>query len=161
VIFGNIVHNNSAHASTIEQDLNLLSATVDYFAAMKLQMRLLATLCSRLQHTASAFLQLAQVHVSRCASTQAIEKPAESFQPPVPSIDSHCQHPADVMDVDLGELDVANYLEWLPADMGSPWPMFGADRPQVSSSRLGDKRPIPGDIFDWFSWDTYYSGTGT
>ncbi|KAJ5185839.1 Transcription factor [Penicillium cf. griseofulvum] len=153
VIFGNIVHDNSAHASTIEQDLNLLSATVDYFAAMRSQMRLLSTVCSRLQHTASVFLQLAQVHVSRCASTQTIEKPTEPLRPPVQPMDSHFQHPSDVMEVDFEELDVTNYLEWLPADMGSPWPIFDADQPGLSSSRLDDKRPI--------LRDTYYSGIAT
>ncbi|KAJ5383252.1 Transcription factor, partial [Penicillium concentricum] len=162
VIFGNIIHNNGAQASTIEQDLNLLSATVDYFAEMRSQMRLLATVCSRLQHTASVFLQLAQVHVSRCALAETIETPDKSFQPPsVQPMDNHIQHSEDLMDLDFGELNVTNYLEWLPADMGSPLSIFDGNRPGVSSSRLGEKKSIPGNMFDWFSWDTYYSGTET
>ncbi|KAJ5827562.1 Transcription factor [Penicillium robsamsonii] len=160
VIFGNIIRSESAQVPTIEQDLNFLSATVNYFAAMRSQMRLLATVCSRLQHTASVFLQIAQMHVSRCALTQASEKPATSFQPPPSlSIDGCGQLPNDLMDVNYGELNVANYLEWLPADMGSTWPLFGVNRPEVASSHLGDNKTIPANMFDWFSWDAYYSGT--
>lgn len=124
-------------------------------------MRLLATVCSRLQHTASVFFQLARAHVSGRVLTQTIEKPAKSLQPPpMQSTYSHDQHSEDVMDLDFGELDVSNYLEWLPADMGSTWPMFDTNRPDVVS-RPGNKRPSQGSGFDWFSWDTYYSGTET
>ncbi|CAI7583720.1 unnamed protein product [Penicillium glandicola] len=162
VIFGNIVNNDSARTPMIEQDLKLLSATVDYFAAMRSQMRLLATVCSKLQHTTSVFLRLAQVHVSRCGLTETIEKPVNPVQPLVQLTDSHYQHPDSLMDLDFGELNVANYLEWLPADMGSPFPPFDDNRPDVSSSsRLVDNKSIPGNMFDWFSWDTYYSGAET
>ncbi|OQE06566.1 hypothetical protein PENVUL_c017G03689 [Penicillium vulpinum] len=161
VIFGNIIHSDNARTPMIEQDLDLLSATVDYFAEMRSQMRLLATVCSRLQHTASAFLRLAQVHVSRHALTQSVETPARPAQPPpIQSSHSHDHHPEDSMDLDLGQFNVASYLEWLPADMGSPWPILDSNRPEVSS-RPRDKRPTLGDMFDWFSWDTYYSGTET
>ncbi|KAJ6190261.1 Transcription factor [Penicillium mononematosum] len=161
VIFGNIVNNDSPQIATVEQDLSLLSATVDYFVAMRSQMRLLATVCSRLQHTASVFLQLARTHVSGRVLTQTYEKPANPFQPPpTQPTYTYGQHPEDLMDLDLGELDVSNYLEWLPADMGSAWPIFDTNRPDMSS-RLGNKRPSQGSGFDWFSWDTYYSGAET
>ncbi|OQE10701.1 hypothetical protein PENFLA_c081G08660 [Penicillium flavigenum] len=159
VIFGNIVNNDSPRTATVEKDLSLLSATVEYFAAMRSQMRLLATVCSRLQHTASIFLQLARAHVSGRIPTQTHEKPAKSFQPtPIQPTYTYDQHTEDLMDLDLGELNVSNYLEWLPTDMGSAWPIFDTKRPDVSS-RLGNKRPSQGSGFDWFSWDTYYSGT--
>ncbi|KAJ5494629.1 Transcription factor, partial [Penicillium fimorum] len=162
VIFGNIIHSENAQIPTIEQDLNLLSATVNYFSEMRSQMHLLATVCSRLQHTASVFLQLAQLHVSRCALTQASEKSAKSFQPPpVQPIDSCGQRPEDLMDVDVRELNIASYLEWLPTDMGSTWPLFDVNPPEVASSHIGDDKSIPGNMFDWFAWDTYYSGTET
>ncbi|KAJ5521712.1 Transcription factor [Penicillium freii] len=128
---------------------------------MRSQMRLLATVCSRLQHTASVFLQLAQAHVSGRVLTQTIEKPTKSLQPPpIQPTYSYDQHPEDMMDLDFGELNVSNYLEWLPADMGSAWPMFDTNRPDVVS-RPANKRPSQGSGFDWFSWDTYYSGTET
>jgi hypothetical protein len=122
-------------------------------------MRLLATVCSRLQHTASVFLQLARAHVSGRIPTQTHEKPAKSFQPtPIQRTYTYDQDTEDLMDLDLGELNVSNYLGWLPTDMGSAWPIFDTNRPDVSS-RLGNKRPSQGSGFDWFSWDTYYSRT--
>jgi hypothetical protein len=62
VIFDNVVHHQN-HGPTIEQDLSLLTTTVTYFADMRSQMRLLACVCSKLQHTAAVFLHLAQTHV--------------------------------------------------------------------------------------------------
>ncbi|OQE37661.1 hypothetical protein PENCOP_c009G02782 [Penicillium coprophilum] len=159
VVFGNIIHSDGTQASTITQDLNLLSATVEYFAAMRSQMRLLATVCSRLQHTASVFLQLAQVHVSRHALTGTIGKPDEPFQSqPEEHIDGHDHDPGELTDLDLGESNIANYLKWLPTEMSPPWSMFDADQPDVSCPRFSNKRSIPDNSFDWFSWDTYYSG---
>lgn len=35
VIFGNIIYSDGAQTSAIAQDLNLLPATVDYFAVMR------------------------------------------------------------------------------------------------------------------------------
>ena len=122
-------------------------------------MRLLATVCSRLRHTASVFLQLARAHVSGRFLHHTPAKPAKLFQPsPKHPTYTYDQNSENLMDLDFAELDVSNYLEWLPADMGSVWPASDTDRPDVSS-RLGNKGPSQGSWFDWFSWDIYYSGT--
>ncbi|KAJ6089455.1 Transcription factor [Penicillium canescens] len=160
VVFDNIIHPQNYHTSTIEQDLGLLSATVNYFKAMQSQMRLLATVCSRLEHTASIFLKLAQNHVSYRASTKTAAPPAPYTQASSNQNYSHSQTLADLMDPEVGDLNVVNYVEWLPADMDTTWPLPEAERHEPVSSRPGDRGQMLGNMFDWFSWDSYYAGTG-
>jgi hypothetical protein len=160
VVFDNIIHPQNYHISTIEQDLGLLSATVNYFKAMQSQMRLIATVCSRLENTASIFLKLAQNLVSYRASTKKAAPPAPYKQASSNQNYSHSQTLADLMDPEVGDLNVANYVEWLPADMDTTWPLPEAERHEPVSSRPGDRGQMLGNMFDWFSWDSYYAGTG-
>lgn len=81
-------------------------------------MRLLATICSRLQHTASVFLQLAQGHVPHHALTETIEKQAKAFQSqPEEHMGRRDQGPKFPVDLHLGEFNVAKYFERLPTEM--------------------------------------------
>ncbi|KAF4767544.1 hypothetical protein HAV15_009667 [Penicillium sp. str.  len=101
VIFGNIIYSDGAQTSAIAQDLNLLPATVDYFA-----------------HTASVFLQLAQGHVPHHALTETIEKQAKAFQSqPEEHMGRRDQGPKFPVDLHLGEFNVAKYFERLPTEM--------------------------------------------
>jgi hypothetical protein len=159
VVFDNIIHPQNYHTSTIKQDLGLLSATVNYFKAMQSQMRLLATVCSRLEHTAAIFLKLAQNHVSYRASTKTAAPPEPYKQASRNQNHSHSQILADLVDLDVGDLNVVNYIEWLPADMDTTWPLPEAERHEPVSSRPGDRGQMSGNMFDWFSWDSYYAGT--
>lgn len=69
VIFENIVH-HTCWTPAVEQDLQLLSATMTYYSEMRSQMRLLATVCARQQRVAAIFLRLAQIHDRQYASVQ-------------------------------------------------------------------------------------------
>ncbi|KAK2000821.1 hypothetical protein LX36DRAFT_698676 [Colletotrichum falcatum] len=64
VVFENLLHNHALQSAVaIDQDLKLLETTVSYFVSMRDQMRLLATLCSRLERVAAVFLQLAKSYL--------------------------------------------------------------------------------------------------
>ncbi|RAL08544.1 uncharacterized protein BO97DRAFT_353820, partial [Aspergillus homomorphus CBS 101889] len=131
VIFENIVHHPGPVTPTKEHDLNLLATTVTYFASMRSQMRLLATLCTRLEHVANTFLQLARnVH---CASSKTMQRKWHGYE---------------ATGVDLEGLDVASYLDWLPADIEA---LPGGEGPSGKEAR----RTFD-SVFDWFSWDAYY-----
>ncbi|PYI27435.1 hypothetical protein BP00DRAFT_405016 [Aspergillus indologenus CBS 114.80] len=134
VIFENIVHHPGPVTPTVEHDLNLLATTVMYFASMRSQMRLLATLCTRLEHVAATFLQLARnVHSTSTGTENML-----------------CErHGDECTQVHVGELNGASYLDLLPADMGA--------LPGHSPSGKGkEARRTFDSMFDWFSWDTYY-----
>jgi hypothetical protein len=157
VVFDNIIHPQNYHTSTIEQDLELLSATVKYFTAMQFQMRLLATVCSRLEHTAAVFLKLAQNHVSYRESTKSPGQHVPYKQAARNRNFDYNETLADLMGLDVG--NVANYIEWLPTDMDTTWPLPEAERHEKMFSRPGDRGQMSGNMFDWFSWDSYYAGT--
>ena len=190
-MFENIIHLRGSLAPRVEQDLSLLSTTVSYFASMRSQMRTLSTLCSRLQHIAAVFLHLAQTHVYQGASTEVDGKlfsvsqipnvrrsdqshglafSASNTQTNNDAAGSYPHAPESLAAVDMGELDIANYLEWLPADIDFPWTMTETERqgPPAndvvasgdnvhSESYRGIKRPFD-STFDWFSWDAYCAG---
>ena len=144
VVFGNILSDPSAW--TVDQDLELLRTTVAYFESMCSQLSLLSKLSSRLAHTAGVFVQLAQHHVDG-ASAKA----------------SAAQSSGDLDDLDLATIE--SYLEWLPADTIDGLPSLkSATKPDAavgarSSSQTSaePQRAHSGDVFDWFSWDAYYS----
>ncbi|KAJ5762003.1 Transcription factor [Penicillium nucicola] len=163
VVFDNIIHPQDYHISTIDQDLGLLSATVNYFKAMQSQMRLLATVCSRLEQTAAIFHKLAQNHVSYRASTKTAASHSKQVSGNQPHSynsshgNSQSQNITDLMTLNVG--DVANYIEWLPTDMDTTWPLSEAEKYEPVSSRPADRGQMSGNMFDWFSWDSYYAGT--
>lgn len=150
VVFEHVVQSQFLPLSEIEEDLNLLSATVSYFAEMRSQMRLLATVCSRLQHTASVFHQLARGHASRQLATEPSHKRARLSE----TQEQHCK---DLTEPDIRGVDVAHYLDWLPAEIQTTFPIQEPERldPTDPSQRI----TVPGNMFDWFSWDTYYAGS--
>jgi hypothetical protein len=161
-------------------------------------MRLLATVCFRLQHAAAVFLQLAQAHVSRYASSdrrspessgsidssQVIDMPQSDHrldglatsttwdqQARSNIVNGYAQAREALTAVDMEDMDISSYLEWLPSSMDdNTWPIFEAERP---NSRAIHSDPSGGDplakseqnrrqtfdsVFDWFSWDSYYAG---
>jgi hypothetical protein len=115
-------------------------------------MRLLATACSRLEHTASVFLQLAQNYVSRPLREPAHKKVRLSGNPQ--------QHYSGLVDLDVPEVNVANYLEWLLAETEIATPTQDIDGHQPDSFGSNQRR-MSGNMFDWFSWDSYYAGADT
>ncbi|KAJ5297882.1 Transcription factor [Penicillium antarcticum] len=155
VVFDNIIHPQDYHTATIDQDLELLSVTVNYFKAMQSQMRLLATVCSRLEHTAAIFLKLAQNHVSHRASAKTTAPAAPHKQSA--SHQNYNQALADLMDLDVS--DMSNHIEWLPVDMDTTWPLPEAEKHDPVHSRPADRGQMSSNMFDWFSWDSYYAGT--
>lgn len=199
MIFENIVHYRGGPLTPeIEQDLGLLAITVTYFAEMRSQMRLLATVCFRLQHSAAVFLQLAQAHVSRYASSSSgggrntesswsIGNPPPQASINTPQGDSgqdgitasmtwgqqaksnvvngYAQAREALTAVDMEEMDITSYLEWLPSNMDdSTWPMFEAEGPYSRANgdplakNVQNRRQKFESVFDWFSWDSYYAG---
>lgn len=133
-------------------------------------MRLLAGLCSKLEHTAAVFLQLAQSHTRYSNSAKPTDDAARLPQRPnSPGLDEHGTQPWDGMtDADLVHCDFANYLNWLPVDM-EPTSRILETELQGSRSQHSDRkpeststyfqRPASDRIFEWFLWDDYYGGT--
>ncbi|KAB8277275.1 fungal-specific transcription factor domain-containing protein [Aspergillus minisclerotigenes] len=182
VIFENIVH-HTCWTPAVEQDLQLLSATMSYYAEMRSQMRLLATVCARLQRVAATFLRLAQVHVRQYASVQVandMETSTESRRLSQAGCyggsaysdrevnglaSTQAKDSGTFPDVDVEEPDVATYLEWLPADLNLTWPVSDVERQDPNSQPgAGDRgtsrnasRKAFDSVFDWFSWDAYYA----
>jgi hypothetical protein len=169
VIFKNVVHPDS-QGPTIEQDLGLLATTVTYFTDMRVQLRLLASVCSKLQHTAAVFLQLAQAHVRHKTSTKPGNKATRSSKRANSSgLDgSATQAIEGSTDAGLGRVDITSYLEWLPGDMDATCRMLEVEMQDATDehSGLGEgsnltefpiRRPISDRVFDWFSWDVYYA----
>ncbi|KAE8324017.1 fungal-specific transcription factor domain-containing protein [Aspergillus sergii] len=182
VIFENIVH-HTCWTPAVEQDLQLLSTTVAYYAEMRSQMRLLATVCARLQRVAATFLRLAQTHVRQYASAQIANNMESSTESPRPSqagdydgsaysdrgmndlASSLAEDSGNFPGVDVEEPDVATYLEWLPADLNPTWPMADVEHQDPNSHPgAGDRgtsrnssRKAFDSVFDWFSWDAYYA----
>ena len=144
VMFGHILSDPAAW--TVEQDLQLLRTTVAYFESMCSQLSLLSTLSSRLAHTASVFLQLAQHHVNAGA----------------PKTVANTQSLDGFADIDLATIE--SYLAWLPAEFTESLPPTERiARPETTAGGhqdLAASRGLEGrfdDAFDWFSWDTYYA----
>ena len=155
-----------------------------YYAQMQFQMRLLATVCARLQRVAATFLQLAQTHVRQHTSTPTADDILISTGSHSTTQSGHYDRPAyngpvmkdlasgqtgdggTLPNVDVGEPNIASYLEWLPADLTLTWPLADVERRELNSSDsvAGDRRTPrnssrkPFDsVFDWFSWDAYYA----
>ncbi|KAJ5118818.1 hypothetical protein N7448_010525, partial [Penicillium atrosanguineum] len=169
VIFENIIHQSSQYPA-LEQDLRLLATTVTYFTEMRSQMRLLAGVCSKLQHTATVFLQLAQSHARHGTSL----KPATNATSPSKHWNSSglgedgIQSWGDLIDADLSDNDFINYLNLLPVDMDAtsriletelqfPGPNYSNSEKENNPTYL--QRPTLDRVFDWFSWDDYYGST--
>ncbi|KAJ1711812.1 hypothetical protein NYO67_6019 [Aspergillus flavus] len=165
VIFENIVH-HTCWTPAVEQDLQLLSATMTYYSEMRSQMRLLATVCARQQRVAAIFLRLAQIHVRQYASVQVandMETSTESRR--LSQAGCYCGSAGTFPGVDVEEPDVATYLEWLPADLNLTWPVSDVKRQDPNSQpgavdrgrfRNASRKAFD-SVFDWFSWDAYYA----
>lgn len=161
-----------SHYPKYDEDLRLLATAVNYFAEMKSQMRLLAGLCSKLQHTAAVFLQLAQSHTRRGNSTKTasnISGAPLSQQHISSALGEQATQPwDDLINVDLGDHDFITYLNWLPVDMNATSRILETelqgpkshhpDRSQESSLPYPQK-PMSDRTFDWFLWDDYYGST--
>ncbi|KAK2063312.1 hypothetical protein LY76DRAFT_563433 [Colletotrichum caudatum] len=140
VVFENIIHSHASQSAvTVDQDLQLLATAVSYFASMRGQMRLLATLCTRLERVASVFLQLAKSYLGRRAlasdegrgtnppalgdslsGTSSVPAQPATGQGPAGTSkgkhrafgwDQHRDGPVLGDDVEIG-----NLINWLPAD---------------------------------------------
>jgi hypothetical protein len=170
VIFENIIHQPSQYP-TLEQDLRLLATTVTYFTEMRLQMRLLAGVCSKLQHTAAVFLQLAQSHTRHSTSAKpSADTSRFSEQSNSSRLGGHAtQSWDDSINADLDGHEFMNYLNCLPADMNDTSQILETElqvsKPQhldgeqeTSSAYL--QRPTSDCAFDWFLWNDYYGNTG-
>ncbi|KAJ5623059.1 hypothetical protein N7490_011664 [Penicillium lividum] len=169
VIFENIVHRPS-QSQKHENDLDLLAITVNYFAEMRPQMRLLAGLCSKLQHTATVFLQLAQSYIRHCYSI----KPKQytvllSQQPKSSRPDEQATQPwDDLIDIALDDQELINYLSCLPVDM-NPTSRILETELHVPQSHRPDRaenmsptysqQPMSDFTFGWFLWDDYYGSS--
>ncbi|KAK1987780.1 hypothetical protein LZ30DRAFT_579566 [Colletotrichum cereale] len=140
VVFENLVQNHAFHSSvTIDQDLKLLETTVSYFVSMRAQMRLLATLCTRLEHVAAVFLQLAKSYLGRRTSVPDRSRGSvpSALSNSVSIISSAPTQPEDSHGVEstpkgkhnafiwnqhedgpvlADNADIGNLLNWLPAD---------------------------------------------
>lgn len=156
MVFENIIHSHSSLVSVIEQDLGLLSITVSYFQSMQNQLRLLATVCSRLEHVATVFLQLAQRHVLNRASDKTTSQSTQSgsrlSQMPAQGlsadqilprsdrrVDSELaskQLPASdsPVAIDMQGFEIDNLLDWVPADVNTLWPIFGTAHQGVATA---------------------------
>ncbi|PWY88274.1 hypothetical protein BO70DRAFT_419955 [Aspergillus heteromorphus CBS 117.55] len=166
VIFEHIIHHRGP-LPALQRDLGLLAITMNYFADMQSQVCLLATVCSRLQHAAAAFLRLARVHVFQAETSNVANPSRLSITPQIDSETTDAAHCCTQTDnspdpVNIGELDLATYLEWLPSDinMDSTWSLLGTEgqNPTTRPSAGGGRRAFD-TTFDWFSWDAYYAGT--
>lgn len=115
---------------------------------MRNQLSLLSTLASRLAKTAGVFVQLAEHHVNASAPSTAAGATTQGLD--------------DLSDIDLAAIE--GYLEWLP---GSVPPTQEIMEPEAAVDGDGEATALNGrkrrfdDVFDWFSWDSYYSGIGT
>lgn len=130
-------------------------------------MRLLAGVCSKLEHTAAVFLQLAQSHTRYNNSAKPTDDAARlSQQPNSSALDDHDTLSWDDMtDADLVHCDFANYLNWLPVDMDATSRILETEL-QGSRSQNSDRkpeststyfqRPASDRVFEWFLWDDYY-----
>lgn len=184
VVFENIVHGNSFQASsTVDQDLSLLSTAVSYFSMMRGQLRLLTTVCARLEHVAAVFLQLAQVHVGQHANAHSSSTnmsghanvPSEIPPTNFLSYGGHEDVAASLRKAqdDIGtaaNLDLEKFLDWLPAEVLPPCPTADTGNQHHSAchvapdstvvegeqARRGRKRTFDA-TFDWFSWDAYFA----
>ncbi|GFG12915.1 hypothetical protein IFM61392_07659 [Aspergillus lentulus] len=142
---------------------------VTYFADMRSQMRPLASVCSKLQHTAVVFLQLAQTHVRPKASTKPGSKATRSSKQAISSrLDGLPHRSVGLTDAGLGQLDITCYLEWLSADMDNTYRVLEVEMQDATDRHSGpsdgtDLREFPtrgttsDRVFDWFSWDAYYA----
>ncbi|KAM0081530.1 hypothetical protein ACKRZS_006316 [Fusarium odoratissimum] len=179
IIFENLVQRNALlRKVTIQQDLELLSTTVSYYSSMTRQMQMLAPLCARLENIATVFLHLTKLHTD-CSD------PLYSTQPPDPeplqSRSSQSQKTSisanststGSLQTDLGgecDVDLEQYLQWLPPDVIPPQDTKSTDIPDGDSNQRvlgaegveplqaeprGTKRPFD-VMFDWFAWDVYY-----
>ncbi|KAE8393475.1 hypothetical protein BDV23DRAFT_149253 [Aspergillus alliaceus] len=182
VIFKTIIHQRRWTAA-IEQDLRLLSTTVSYYAEMRSQMRLLATVCERLQRVAATFFQLAQAHVHRhfpqesaggtvraaemspMRSHEGPDQLMQQIQANKESAFNYAQSIEALASAGVGDPNVSNYLQWLPADMATTWSsMDGIDDQGPISVHPASGSTTPKAfqshrrMFDWFSWDAYYGG---
>lgn len=166
MIFENVVHQSTKYP-TLQQDLRFLATTVTYFAEMKFQMRLLSSVCSKLQHTATVFLQLAQSHTRHFNSKSPADNATDLSQNPNYSgLDEHgTESWDDLTSTDLGNCDMKSYLNWLPVDMDVTSRILEAE---IQDSRFHDsdctpensstyfRGPTTERVFDWFLWDEYY-----
>ncbi|KAJ5281836.1 hypothetical protein N7478_007208 [Penicillium angulare] len=160
VIFENVVQQPSQYAG-YEDDLRLLATAVNYYAEMKSQMRLLSSLCSKLQHTMSVFFQLAQSHTGNVGETKLPKDKA-----PISQEEEAVPPWNDLIDMDLGDLDITPYLNWLPIDMNHTFQILETElqapkvRPSHNFEECGpaySQKPISDRTFDWFLWDDYYA----
>ncbi|EXM07504.1 hypothetical protein FOIG_02510 [Fusarium odoratissimum NRRL 54006] len=179
IIFENLVQRNALLRKVmIQQDLELLSTTVSYYSSMTRQMQMLAPLCARLKNIATVFLHLAKLHTD-CSD------PLYSTQPPAPeplqsrssqnqktSISANSTSTGSLQ-TELGgecDVDLEQYLQWLPSDVIPLQDTQSTDIPDEDSNQRalgaevvkplqaeprGTKRPFD-VMFDWFAWDVYY-----
>ncbi|EWZ45844.1 hypothetical protein FOZG_06056 [Fusarium oxysporum Fo47] len=179
IIFENLVQRHALLSKvTIQQDLKLLSTTVSYYSSMTRQMQMLAPLCARLENIATVFLHLAKLHTDCLAPLFSTQPPApeplqsRSSQIQKTSISANSMSTGSLQ-TELGgecDVDLEQYLQWLPPDVIPPQDTQSTDIPDKDSNQRvlgaegveplqaeprGTKRPFD-VMFDWFAWDVYY-----
>lgn len=170
MIFENIIH-QSGQYPTLEQDLGLLATTVTYFTKMRSQMRLLTGVCSKLQHTATVFLQLAQSHTRHSTSSKPAGDAtgASKYWNDSGVNENGTQSWDELIDADLSGNDFINYLNLLPVDMNATsriletelqFPGSNCSNREKEDNSTYLQRPTLERAFDWFSWEDYYGSTG-
>lgn len=156
VVFENLVHNHHRQSSiAIDRDLKLLSTTVSYFESMRAQMRLLATLCSRLERVAAVFLQLAKNQISQqtpCSKNDGIGNPSSVEHPfcgtstvftrlgdgngvtdtHMGKEDSINKNQSEAGSVFWDDAEFENFLSWLPADTFATGPFTGRGQTEAA-----------------------------
>ncbi|KAF4960809.1 hypothetical protein FSARC_10361 [Fusarium sarcochroum] len=160
VVFEHLVQNHLfLSTATVEQDLDLLSTTVSYYSSMRDQLSLLATLCARLEHIATAFLRLAQLQVDhrdvldpqRSSTVTTAQGPFPTTQPPLiqafsremqtdNSVGNNAMIDFEQVQAELGDeigVDLGRYLEWLPADI------FPTQAASCQDSQLETDKALP------------------
>lgn len=166
MVFDNIVRQPKQYPRC-EEDLGLLATAVNYYAEMRTQMRLLGSLCSKLQHTTAVFLQLAQSYIRHGSSMKSPSNIATtSRRSKGRGPEEGVIQPRDnLIDVDLGDHDFATYLNWLPIDMNDTSrileaelqvPKYHHSHHREENSPSYPQKPISDGTFDWFLWDDYY-----
>lgn len=160
----------SSQSPKHEDDLRLLAVAVNYFAEMRPQMRLLADLCSKLQHTAAVFLHLAQSHNRHCNSTTPARNAVPlSQQPEISEPEKQTTYSWDgLIDIDLSDDEIITYLNCLPVDMEATSRILENELqfPQSHHSVYGEEssptcfqKQISDCTFGWFLWDDYYGSS--
>lgn len=173
LIFEQVLTSDLADERQLRRDIDLLEGTSTYFAEMRLQMRTLGDVCSRLEHVADAFTKLARAHLGRNASllapsmltgtterTFVTDDSSQSTAAPEPHKGSHGLQEA----VDRARTLLRDFSSTVPPDVTgyfNPAPMLSGSQTEINPNSVESPGAAGMNAFDmefdWFAWDTYYT----